>query len=345
MTKLTLAELACITGGVLLGDPHLIVTSVSAIDKAGEESVTFLSNPKYAKYLKDCKARIVIVEKGAQLANCKGNLLVVTDPYVAFAKIAQVLDTTPKPEEGISSSAVISKSAKLGANVSVGANSVIELGVEISDNAVIGAGCFIGKNAKIGSDTRLWANVTLYHGVIVGKNCLIQSGAVVGADGFGYANESGEWIKIPQIGAVHIGNRVEIGACTTIDRGALDNTVIEDNVVLDNQLQIAHNVHVGYGTAIAGGTIIAGSTIIGKHCTIGGGSVINGHIKIADDVTITGMSMVMRGISEKGVYSSGVPLQPNKKWRKTATLVHRINEMNERIKRVERLFEEQGKKS
>lgn len=155
----------------------------------------------------------------------------------------------------------------------------------------------------------------------------------------GYANDKGEWIKIPQVGSVRIGNRVEIGACTTIDRGALDDTVIEDNVILDNQLQIAHNVQIGYGTAIAGGTIIAGSTSIGKYCIIGGGTVINGHIQIADQVTITGMGMVMRSIPEKGMFSSGIPVQPNREWRKTAARVHRIDELNKRLKAVEKKLE------
>ena len=173
----------------------------------------------------------------------------------------------------------------------------------------------------------------------IGTACLIQSSTVIGSDGFGYANEKGEWVKIPQVGSVRVGNRVEIGACTTIDRGALDDTVIEDNVILDNQLQIAHNVHIGYGSAIAGGTIVAGSTTIGKYCIIGGGCVINGHIEIVDGVTITGMGMVMRSITEKGMYSSGIPLQPNKDWRKTATRVHRIDEMNKRLKTVEKLIE------
>ncbi len=196
------------------------------------------------------------------------------------------------------------------------------------------------KNASIGTNTKLWANVTIYHDVVMGTDCLVQSSTVIGADGFGYANEKGEWIKIPQLGTVRIGNRVEIGACTTIDRGALEDTVVEDNVILDNQLQIAHNVHIGYGTAMAGGTIVAGSTTIGKYCIIGGGSVINGHIEIADGVTITGMGMVMRGISEKGMYSSGIPLQPNKEWRKTATRVHRIDEMNKRLKALEKQLEQ-----
>ncbi|WPC74759.1 UDP-3-O-(3-hydroxymyristoyl)glucosamine N-acyltransferase [Vibrio porteresiae] len=341
MTTLTLAELAKITGGELFGDHSAVVTAVAPMDKAQEGHVTFLSNPKYSKHLAACKATVIMV-KASERELCPANALVVADPYVAFARVTQALDTTPAPAVEIAPSAVIAKDAKLGKNVAVGANAVIESGVELGDNAVIGAGCFIGKNAKIGQNTKLWANVSVYHNVVIGDHCLVQSGTVIGSDGFGYANEKGEWIKIPQLGSVRIGNRVEIGACTTIDRGALDDTVIEDNVIIDNQLQIAHNVHIGYGTAMAGGTIIAGSTTIGKYCIIGGASVINGHIEIADGVTITGMGMVMRSITEKGVYSSGIPLQTNKEWRKTATRVHRIEEMNKRLKAVEKLLEQKN---
>jgi len=338
MTTLSLAELATITGGELHGDTTAVVTMVAPMDSAQDGHVTFLSNPKYAKHLAECKATLVMV-KEAQRELCSGNVLVVDDPYVAFAKVAQALDTTPSPAQDIAPSAVIADSAKLGANVSVGANAVIESGVELGDNVVVGAGCFVGKNAKLGNNTKLWSNVSIYHDVSLGSDCLVQANTVIGSDGFGYANEKGEWIKIPQLGSVRIGNRVEIGSCTTIDRGALDDTVIEDNVILDNQLQIAHNVHIGYGTAIAGGTIVAGSTKIGKYCIIGGGAVINGHIEIADGVTITGMGMVMRSIEEKGMYSSGIPLQPNKEWRKTAARVHRIDDMNKRLKAVEKLLE------
>ncbi|MDC0609884.1 UDP-3-O-(3-hydroxymyristoyl)glucosamine N-acyltransferase [Vibrio sp.] len=338
MTQVTLGRLAEITKGKVVGDESVVITSVAPMDRASTGQITFLSNPKYAKHLESCQASAVMV-KEAQQPLCTRNALVVDDPYVAFARVAQVLDTTPKPAYEVSSSAVIADDVKLGKNVCIGANAVIESGVELGDEVIIGAGCFVGKNAKIGSNTKLWANVTIYHSVEIGEHCLIQAGTVIGADGFGYANEKGEWIKIPQLGTVIIGNRVEIGACSCIDRGALDNTVIEDNVILDNLLQIAHNVHIGYGTAMAGGTIVAGSTSIGKYCIIGGASVINGHIEIADGVTITGMGMVMRSITEKGMYSSGIPLQTNKEWRKTATRVHRIDEMNKRLKALEKMLE------
>lgn len=335
MSNITLAELATITGGELHGDGQVVITSVAPMDKAGEGEITFLSNSKYRKHVSECKASAIMI-KASELELCKTNAIVVADPYVAFAQVAQTLDTTPLPASEIHPSAVIASDAQLGEGVTIGANATIESGVILGDYVSIGAGCFIGKNAKIGKGTKLWANVSVYHEVQIGEACLVQSNTVIGSDGFGYANSKGEWIKIPQVGSVRIGNRVEIGACTTIDRGALDDTVIEDNVILDNQLQIAHNVQIGYGSALAGGTIIAGSTSIGKYCIIGGGSVINGHIEIADQVTITGMAMVMRSITEKGMFSSGIPLQPNKEWRKTAARVHRIEEMNKRLKEVEK---------
>ncbi|MCR9519476.1 UDP-3-O-(3-hydroxymyristoyl)glucosamine N-acyltransferase [Vibrio sp. Vb2354] len=339
MKTLTLAELATITGGELFGDESLVVSRVAPMDKAQEGDVTFLSNPKYAKHLSECQATVVMV-KAEHKDQCVGNALVVSDPYVAFARVVQAMDSTPTPADDIAPSAVIAGDVKMGENVTIGANAVIETGVELGDNVSVGAGCFIGKNAKLGNNTKLWANVTIYHEVSLGDDCLVQSGTVIGSDGFGYANDKGEWIKIPQLGSVRIGNRVEIGACTTIDRGALEDTIIEDNVILDNQLQIAHNVQIGYGTVMPGGTIVAGSTKIGKYCQIGGASVLNGHITIADGVAITGMGMVMRSIEEKGLYSSGIPLQTNREWRKTATRVHRIDEMNKRLKAVEKQLEQ-----
>ncbi len=335
MTTLTLEQIVQITGGRLQGDVNLSVSNLASMDKASQGDVTFLTNPKYRKLLKDCDATLVMV-KESDAEYCPNNALIVDDPYVAFAKVAQALDTTPQPAVGIADSAIIADSAQLGTDVSIGAGAVIEEGVTIGDNSVIGANCFIGKNASIGQATKLWANVSIYHSVSLGDNCLVQSNTTIGADGFGYANEKGEWIKIPQLGSVRIGNRVEIGANTCIDRGALDDTVIEDNVIIDNLIQIAHNVHIGYGSALAGCTVVAGSTHIGKYCIIGGGSVINGHIEIADGVTITGMGMVMRGIKEKGIYSSGIPLQTNAQWRKTAARVHKIDEMNKRLKALEK---------
>ncbi|MCP4954748.1 UDP-3-O-(3-hydroxymyristoyl)glucosamine N-acyltransferase [Photobacterium aquimaris] len=341
MAAITLAELANKLGAELRGDGTVEIHSIASMGKAVSGQITFLSDSKYRQQLIECQADAVMLRE-ADVEFFQGNMLVVKDPYLCYALVAQLLDTTPVAATDIAPSAYVDSTATLGCNVAIGHNAVIEAGVQLGDNVQIGAGCFIGKNAIIGDNTKLWANVTIYHDVVLGSQCLVQSSTVIGADGFGYANDKGEWVKIPQLGSVCIGDRVEIGACTTIDRGALEDTIIADNVIIDNQMQIAHNVQIGYGTAMAGGTIVAGSTTIGKYCIIGGASVLNGHIKIADGVTITGMGMVMRSIEDKGMYSSGIPLQPNREWRRTATRVHRIDEMNKRLKAVEKQLAAKG---
>ena len=337
MRSYSLSELAQQIGATIRGNADVVVSNIAPLDKAEKHQLTFISNAKFREKLAQSKAGILVVsEADVEFCSPESNLLIVKDPYVAYAKLAQYMDTTPKAATGIAKSAVISDDVLLGENVSIGANSVIESGVVLGDNVVIGANCFIGKNTKIGAHTQLWANVSVYHDVEIGQHCLIQSGAVIGSDGFGYANERGKWIKIPQVGQVIIGNHVEIGACTCIDRGALDATVIEDNVIIDNLCQIAHNVHIGTGTAVAGGVIMAGSLTVGRYCLIGGASGINGHMEICDQVTVTGMGMVMRPITEPGVYSSGIPLQTNKEWRKTAALTLGIDGLNKRIKALEK---------
>ncbi|WNN49277.1 UDP-3-O-(3-hydroxymyristoyl)glucosamine N-acyltransferase [Siccibacter colletis] len=335
MPSIRLADLARQLDADLHGDGDIVISGVASMQSASEGHITFMVNPRYREQLALCHASAVVMTSD-DLPFAKSAALVVKNPYLTYARMAQILDTTPQPAADIAPSAVIDPSARLGKNVAVGANAVIESGVELGDNVIIGAGCFVGKNTKLGANTRLWANVSVYHEIDIGENCLIQSGTVIGSDGFGYANDRGNWVKIPQIGRVIIGNNVEIGACTTIDRGALDDTVIGNGVIIDNQCQIAHNVVIGDNTAVAGGVIMAGSLKIGRYCMIGGASVINGHMEICDKVTVTGMGMVMRPITEPGVYSSGIPLQPNKAWRKTAALVMNIDDMSKRLKAIER---------
>lgn len=337
MQQYRLSDLAEHIGGTVKGNADVVIQGIAPLDKATSQHLTFISNIKFRPLLQNSQAGIIVVSpQDVEFCAAESNLIIVANPYVAYAKLAQYMDSTPSPAENIAASAVIAKSVKLGKNVSIGANAVIEEDVILGDDVIVGAGCFIGKNAKIGARTKLWANVTIYHSVEIGSDCLIQSSAVIGSDGFGYANEKGKWIKIPQTGTVIIGNSVEIGACTCIDRGALDATVIEDNVIIDNLCQIAHNVHIGTGTAVAGAVVMAGSLTVGKYCQIGGASVINGHMQICDNAIITGMGMVMRPITEPGVYSSGIPLQTNKEWRKTAALTLNIDEMNKRLKVLER---------
>ena len=336
----TLAQLAQQLGAEVHGDGTREIRKVATLENAGEGEIAFLSNKKYRHFLEQSKATAVLITE-ADLPFCPTNALVLKDPYVGFARVAQLLDTTPQPATDIHPSAVIAADVQLGERVAIGANAVIESGVVLGDDVRIGPGCFVGKNTRLGARSRLWANVTLYHNVTLGTDCLVQAGTVIGADGFGYANERGEWIKIPQLGGVTIGNRVEIGACTTIDRGALEDTRIADNVIIDNQCQIAHNVEIGYGTAVAGSTVMAGSLKVGKYCIIGGASVFNGHMEICDQATVTGMAMVMRPITEPGVYSSGIPLQTNKEWRKTAARVMRIEEMHKRLSKLEKKLDQE----
>ncbi|WMY94773.1 MAG: UDP-3-O-(3-hydroxymyristoyl)glucosamine N-acyltransferase [Arsenophonus sp.] len=335
MCSIRLADLAQQLDAQLYGDGNIIITGIASIHFAKQGQITFLSNSRYLKQLKKCHASAVVLKKDYLPNVNKIAALVVEDPYLAYARLAQFLDNTPKPAHNIHSSSVIAQNVIFGKNIAIGANAVVESGVILGNEVIIGANCFIGKNVTIGNCTSLWANVSVYHNVKIGERCLIQSGVVIGSDGFGYAHEDIKWIKIPQLGAVVIGNNVDIGAGTTIDRGALDDTIIGNGVIIDNQCHIAHNVIIGDHTAIAGGVIMAGSLKIGKCCMIGGGSVINGHIEICDKVTITGMAMVIRSINKPGIYSSGIPLQPNKIWRKTAVLIMNIHSIVKRFKILE----------
>ncbi|MEP1445663.1 MAG: UDP-3-O-(3-hydroxymyristoyl)glucosamine N-acyltransferase [Paraglaciecola sp.] len=312
-----------------------LVSGLSTLVKAGDGQVSFLSNKRYRGQLQSTKAQAVILHPD-ELPHCSRSAFVMNNPYVGFAKAAQLLDTTPKPAHDISVHAVIGENVELGKNVKIAANAVIEAGAILGDNVIIGAGCFVGKGAHLGENTKLWANVSIYHDVKMGSDCLVQANTVIGSDGFGYANENGQWIKIPQLGSVVIGNRVEIGASTTIDRGALDNTILADGVIIDNQCQIAHNVEIGENTAMAACSVIAGSTVIGKNCSIAGLVGINGHISVCDNVVFTGMSMVTKNITEPGMYSSGIPAEANREWRKNMVALRNITSLNQRVKSLEK---------
>ncbi|WDE10429.1 UDP-3-O-(3-hydroxymyristoyl)glucosamine N-acyltransferase [Thalassomonas haliotis] len=331
----TLAELAQKIGAEVSGDENITVSSLATLEGAGAGQIAFLANSKYRQSLAGTNASAVILARDS-LADCPTNALVMANPYMGYALVAQLLDTTPMPAQAIHASAVVDASANIGENVTIGANAVISAGVTLADGASIGAGCFIGEQAVIGKNTRLWANVSVYHKVSMGQDCLVQSGSVIGSDGFGYAPNKGQWLKIPQLGTVVVGDRVEIGASTTIDRGALENTVIGDGVILDNQIQIAHNVIIGDNTAVAGCSVIAGSAVIGKNCTIAGMVAINGHMEIADGCVFTGRAMVTKAIKEPGVYSSGMPCMPNKEWNKTNARIKKLDQMAQRIKTLEK---------
>jgi UDP-3-O-[3-hydroxymyristoyl] glucosamine N-acyltransferase len=315
------------------------ISGLATLANAAAGQIAFLANSKYQQQLSSTKASAVILSQDS-VESCPVNALVMDNPYMGYAILANLLDTTPKVACGIHQSAVIADNVIIGENVSIGANAVVESGAQLADNVSIGAGCFIGHDVKIGEATTLWANITIYHKVEIGHHCLIQSNTVIGSDGFGYAPVKGpyKWHKIPQLGSVIIGNYVEIGASTTIDRGALDNTEIRDGVILDNQIQIAHNVIVGENTAMAACSVIAGSTVMGKNCTIAGLVGVNGHINIADNCIFTGMAMVTKDITEAGVYSSGMPVAPNKEWNKTNARVRRLDSLTKRVKELEKLL-------
>ena len=339
MITRTLAELAAHVGGQVQGDGATTITGIGTLQSARAGQISFLANSRYRKFLQSTQASAVIVAE-EYAADCPGNALIVAKPYVAYARIANLFVGRLVCENGVHATAVVSAGVRLGARVTIGPHSVIGEGVILGDDVWIGAGCVLGRNVSIGADGRLEANITLWHGTQIGVRALIHPGVVIGADGFGLANDNGVWIKVPQLGSVRIGDDVEIGANTTIDCGALEDTIIEDGVKLDNLIQIGHNVHIGAHTAIAACTAIAGSTKIGKYCGIGGTVGIVGHLEIADHVQITGMSMVTKSISEAGVYSSGTPLEPNAQWHKNFARFKHLDEMWRRIKHLEAQLEQ-----
>jgi UDP-3-O-[3-hydroxymyristoyl] glucosamine N-acyltransferase len=335
MHEFTLLALANRLNATLIGDANVVVTSIATLKSAQSGQISFLSNSKYKEQIVDSKASAIIM-RASDAIDYKGNALILDEPYVGYAMLANIMDTTPRCAFGISPNATISPDATIGDNVSVGANTVIEAGVVIGANSRIGPNSFIGENTILGESCILWAGVVIYHGVTIGTHCLIHSTAVIGADGFGFAPHNNQWHKIPQLGGVTIGCHTEIGAGSTIDRGALDNTVIGKGCIIDNQVHIGHNAIFGEHCAIAANSCVAGSTVIGNQCIIGGACAISGHLTICDGVTITGMSMVIKNITEAGVYSSGMPSQSNREWRKNGARYRQLDDMAKRLKAVEK---------
>ncbi|WP_191602557.1 UDP-3-O-(3-hydroxymyristoyl)glucosamine N-acyltransferase [Marinomonas algicola] len=331
----TLGQLCDFVGGVLHGDGLIKVDRLATIKLARANELTFVANPKYVAELDKTNAGGVLVKNQAQ-ADKVSNAIIVENPYLAFAKLTALFNTVTSNWTGKHATATVAESAHIGRNVTIGPNVVIEENAVLEDNVVVSAGCVLGANVFIGRNTKLNANVTIYHSVIIGKDCIIHSGAVIGADGFGFAPEGQGWQKIHQLGSVEIGNKVEIGANTTIDRGAIEDTRIGNGVIIDNQVQIAHNVEIGDNTAIAGCAAIAGSTAIGQNCTISGGVGVIGHLEIADNVHITAMSLVSKSISVAGSYSSGTGLDNTDKWRRSAARLRRIDEMAKAIAQLEK---------
>ncbi len=332
----TLAELAMRFGLELRGDGTRRVDGVATLASAGPTQLGFLANPRYRTQLATSAAAAVVVRAGDADAEGAPARLVAADPYVAFAKIAALFIDRPAPTPGIHPTAVVAAGACVAASASIGPLCVIEDGTVIGDGVEIGPQCHVGRDCEVGAQSRLVARVTLLERVRLGRRVLVHPGAVLGADGFGLAFERDHWLKVPQLGGVRVGDDCEIGANTTIDRGALDDTVLEDDVRLDNQIQVAHNVTIGAHTAIAGCAAIAGSTRIGRYCLIGGAAGILGHLTIADRVTITAMTLVTHSIREAGEYSSAAPMQDSRSWRRNAVRIRHLDELARRVAAIDK---------
>ena len=330
-----LGQLAEFLGATLRGDAEKAITGLATLQEAGPTQLSFLANPQYRKYLAGSQAAALLL-KASDAEGFVGNVLVVPDPYAAYARISHLFDPKPKAAAGIHPTAVIAADAVVDPAASIGAFVVIESGAQVAAGTTVGAHCFIGARSVIGEGGWLAPRVTLYHDVRIGKRVVIQSGAVLGGEGFGFANEKGIWQKIAQIGGVLVGDDVEIGVNTAIDRGALADTIIGNGVKLDNQIQIAHNVQVGDHTAMAACVGISGSTKIGKHCMLAGGVGLVGHIDICDNVFITGMTMVTHSITESGSYSSGTAMQPAAEWRKSAARIRQLDDIARRLRQLEK---------
>lgn len=330
----TLAELAQFLNAELIGEPNQLITGVAPLQAARPGCLSFLDNPRYAKYLANTQASVVIISPAFREA-CPVAALITANPYLAYAKVAGLFAPVKSVAPGIHPSAIIGEHCQIDATASIGPYCVLGDNVTIGPKVVIEAHCDLGDRVVIGAHSHLYPRVNLYHDVRIGQRTIIHSGAVLGADGFGIANDKGRWIKVPQLGGVLVGDDVEIGANTTIDRGALLDTIIEEGVKLDNQIQIAHNVKIGAHTAIAGCAGIAGSTEIGQHCIIGGGACIGGHLNIAAKTMISGMAMITNSISEPGIYSSGTGMQKQRDWHKSVARFHQLDQLARRLKKLE----------
>lgn len=331
---LSLGSLAKSTDSQLRGDPDLLISGVGSIQHAQSAQITFLANPKFVPYLKNSAASaVVLTPEMAALTDLPA--LLTADPKLTFAKISHLIypfgRILPKQHE----TATIGEGCEIDPKAYIGPNCVIGERVKIGPNVILQASCYIGDDVEIGAGTLLYPHVSVYHGCKIGRDCTFHSGVVLGSDGFGFVKAQERWLKVPQVGAVLIGDRVEIGANTTIDRGAIEDTIIENDVILDNLIHIAHNVKIGEGTAIAASVSIAGSTVVGKHCQLGGASCIVGHLSIADHVNLVGSSNVGQSITKAGTYASGLTVNDIKIWKRNLVRFHQLDEMAKRLKEVE----------
>lgn len=333
---LTLGDIATTVGAQLYGgNTATPIGGVATLQQAGPQQISFLSNPRYRKFLATTRAGAVILSQ-QDASDCPVPVLLCDQPHVTYAHVARLFVTPRSKPCGIHPTAHVSSLAQVADSAWVGPHCTLEAEVVVGPRVFIGPNCVIGRGAVLGADTFLVAHVTICHEVRVGERALIHPGAVLGSDGFGLANDHGHWIKVPQLGGLQLGDDVEIGANTTIDRGALDDTIIEQGVKLDNQIQVAHNVHIGAHTVLAGCVGIAGSVSIGHHCMLGGGVGVAGHLHIADHVRITGMSLVTKSISEPGSYSSGLRAEKNQLWNKISARLRQLDDLARRLMVLEK---------
>lgn len=335
----TLTELAQLLGAQLIGNPSFRVHRLASLTSATGDALSFVANEGYAKYLPGCQAGALIIN--ADLApHFAGNRLVVAKPYLAYARVSALFDPHWRFESVIDPGASVADDVKLGAGVFIGPGAVVASGVSLGDGVMIGPGSVIGAGVVIGDRTRLEARVSVYHSVVIGSDCVIHSGAVLGSDGFGFAPSQDGWQKIHQLGRLVIGNQVEIGANSTLDRGALEDTLIGDGVKIDNLVHIAHNVHIGRDTAIAAQTGVAGSARIGASCTLAGQVGVVGHISLTDGVHIAAKSLVTGSITQAGNYAGGTSVSPTAEWRRNTVRFRHLDDMAKRIKQLEKTLQE-----
>ena len=332
---LTLAQLAQQLDVELVGDGDACVSTVASLQRAGPGALSFLANPKYRRHLKTTRASAVVLS-GRDARDSPVPVLLSDNPYACYARAARLLYPQGESRCGIHPSAVVDNTAEVDPGAWIGAHAVIEQHAKIGPSVQIGPGCVVGAGVEIGEGSQLVARVTVLAKAHIGRHTTLHPGVVIGSDGFGQAEVEGHWEKVPQLGSVVIGDDVEIGANTTVDRGSIENTVIEQGVKIDNQVQVAHNVFIGAQTAIAACVGISGSTQIGRHCTLAGGVGIVGHLQITDHVHITGMSMVTRSISRPGRYSAGTPLMENRQWRRNAVRIKQLDRLARRICSLEK---------
>lgn len=336
---IVLAELAKQLGAQLRGDSSVEITGLAAPERAGPQDLSFVANRKYLKALNIARPGALLISP-RDLPHFDGNALIVANPHVAFAHAAGLLFPPATRPQGVHASAFVDTMAKVDPSAWVGPLAVVEATARVEADAYIGPGCYVGENVRIGKRTRLVERVSVLQDCILGEDCIVWPGAVIGSDGFGYARDGARWVKVPQVGRVVIGRDVEIGSNTTIDRGAIDDTLIGDGVKIDNLVQVAHNVQIGENTAIAGCVGIAGSAVIGKRCALGGQVGVAGHLQITDDVTVLGTSLVASSITEPGVYSSSIKAEPVDLWRRNAVRLRKLDDLAERLRRLEKQIKE-----